>query len=182
MNLKSHDIFFLFQAEFYLTALKYYYEQLTVVLESFNSTLDDLGLPNTFPEFASLVKRCLVLEFIVVTVVKPIMMIPEPEKLLKWHKETEKNKIRRFKKKVVKPEYNEVFTSPRFTGFCHLYFKIATALGAFQVCLKKFWMNIKLLIAYESHNILLLIHEKTQLFAFILYVTAIWDSMFEYRN
>ena len=139
MNLKSHDIryVFLFQAEFYLTALKYYYEQLTVVLESFNSTLDDLGLPNTFPEFASLVKRCLVLEFIVVTVVKPIMMIPEPEKLLKWHKETEKNKIRRFKKKVVKPEYNEVFTSPRFTGFCHLYFKIATALGAFQVCFQK---------------------------------------------
>ena len=117
--------------------MKYYYEQLTVVLESFNSTLDDLGLPNTFAEFASLVKRCLVLEFIVVTVVKPIMMIPEPEKLLKWHKETEKNKIRRFKKKVVKPEYNEVFTSPRFTGFCHLYFKIATALGAFQVCFQK---------------------------------------------
>ena len=90
-------------------------------------------MPTNFPEFASLVKKCLVLEFIIVTVVKPIMMIPEPEKLLKWHKETERNKVRRFKKKIEKPEYNEVFTSPRFAGFCHLYFKIATALGAFQV-------------------------------------------------
>ena len=90
-------------------------------------------MPTNFPEFASLVKKCLVLEFIIVTVVKPIMMIPEPEKLLKWHKETERNKVRSFKKKVEKPEYNEVFTSPRFAGFCHLYFKIATALGAFQV-------------------------------------------------
>ena len=117
----------------YLTALEYYYEQLQIVLESFNFSLESLGLPLSFQQFASLVKRCLVLEFIVVTVVKPIMSIPEPEKLLKWHKETERNKKRRFKKEVVKPDYNEVFTSPRFAGFCHLYFKIATALGAFQV-------------------------------------------------
>ena len=117
----------------YLTALEYYYEQLQIVLESFNFSLESLGLPLSFQQFASLVKRCLVLEFIVVTIVKPIMSIPEPEKLLKWHKETERNKKRRFKKEVVKPDYNEVFTSPRFAGFCHLYFKIATALGAFQV-------------------------------------------------
>ena len=122
-----------FQAHFYTTALEYYYEQLTVVLETFNFSLEDLDLPSTFPEFASLVKKCLVLEFIIVTVVKPIMMIPEPQKLLTWHKETERNKKRRFKKTIDKPEYNEVFTSPRFAGFCHLYFKIATALGAFQV-------------------------------------------------
>ncbi len=42
------------------------------------------------------------------------------------------NKRRRFKKAVEKPEYDEVFLSPRFAGFCHLYFKIATSLGAFQ--------------------------------------------------
>ena len=87
-----------FQAHFYTTALEYYYEQLTVVLETFNFSLEDLDLPSTFPEFASLVKKCLVLEFIIVTVVKPIMMIPEPQKLLTWHKETERNKKRRFKK------------------------------------------------------------------------------------
>ena len=66
----------LFQAQFYNTALEYYFDQLKVVLETFNSTLDDLGLPKTFQEFASLVKKCLVLEFIIVTVVKPILMIP----------------------------------------------------------------------------------------------------------
>ena len=60
------------------------------------------------------------------------MMVPDHKKLLNWHKETERNKRRRFKKQVDMPEYNEVFTSPRFAGFCHLYFKIATALGAFQ--------------------------------------------------
>ena len=43
-----------------------------------------------------------------------------------------KNQKRRFKKKVEKPDPSEVFSSPRFTGFCFLYFKIATALGAFQ--------------------------------------------------
>ena len=41
--------------------------------------------------------------------------------------------FRRFKKKVEKPEVCEVFSSPRFAGFCHLYFNIATSLGAFQV-------------------------------------------------
>ena len=46
--------------------------------------------------------------------------------------ETLKNQKRRFKKKVEKPDPSEVFSSPRFTGFCFLYFKIATALGAFQ--------------------------------------------------
>ena len=78
-------------------------------------------------------KKCLVLEFIVVTVVKPILMVPNPKKLLTWHKETERNKRRRFRKTVDRPKYEEVFTSPRFTDFCRLYFKIATALGAFQV-------------------------------------------------
>ena len=120
----------------YAMALEYYYEQLTIVLETFECSLEDLNLPKSFSEFASLVKKCLVLEFIVVTVVKPIIMIPEPDKLLTWHKETERNKRRRFKKTIIKPEYEEVFTSPRFAGFCHLYFKIATSLGAFQV---QFW-------------------------------------------
>ncbi len=31
-----------------------------------------------------------------------------------------------------KPTKEEVFSNPRFTGFCYLYFKIATSLGAFQ--------------------------------------------------
>jgi hypothetical protein len=117
----------------YATALEYYFEQLAAVLESFEYSLSDLDLPDTVSEFASLLKKCLVLEFIVVTVVKPIISLNNPAKLLKWHKESERNKRRRFKKTVVTPDYNEVFNSPRFVGFCHLYFKIATSLGAFQV-------------------------------------------------
>lgn len=75
------------------------------------------------------------LEFLTVTVIKPIMSLDEATaaKLLLWHKETGKNERRRFKKKVVRPTNEEIFSSPRFTGFCHLYFHIATALGAFQV-------------------------------------------------
>lgn len=114
------------------TAVEYYFDQLRTVLESFNVSYEDLGIPDTLPEFTSLLKKCLVLEFLIVTVIKPIMSIEKHEKLLKWHKETEKNKRRRFKKQAEKPEMVEVLSSPRFTGFCHLYFKIATALGAFQ--------------------------------------------------
>ena len=39
---------------------------------------------------------------------------------------------RRFKKKVDKPDPEDVFPSARFSGFCHLYFRIATAMEAFQ--------------------------------------------------
>ncbi len=117
----------------YATALEYYFEQLTIVLESFEVAPADLGLPDNLAEFSSLLKKCLVLEFLIVTIVKPIVSLPKPKKLLKWHKESEMNKRRRFKKRVTKPDYDEVFQSPRFAGFCHLYFKIATSLGAFQV-------------------------------------------------
>ncbi len=113
-------------------AVEYYHDQLKNVLESFNCSLEDVGLPNSLPEFNSLLKKCLVLEFLIVTVIKPIMSIENHEKLLKWHKETQKNKRRRFKKEVLKPQQTEILSSPRFTGFCHLYFRIATALGAFQ--------------------------------------------------
>ena len=101
----------------YSSALEYYFEQckekgekyvliikiiklfpilVKVVLESFECTFDDLNLPKTLPEFTSLVRKCLVLEFIIVTVVKPILSVPKPKKLLTWHKETERNKRRRY--------------------------------------------------------------------------------------
>ena len=41
-------------------------------------------------------------------------------------------RTRRFKKKVTKPDPEDVFPSARFSGFCHLYFRIATAVEAFQ--------------------------------------------------
>merc|ERR1711994_380536 len=39
---------------------------------------------------------------------------------------------RRLKKSVEKPDPEDVFPSARFSGFCHLYFRIATAMEAFQ--------------------------------------------------
>ncbi|XP_059096049.1 uncharacterized protein LOC131890667 [Tigriopus californicus] len=116
----------------YLKAMEYYFDQLRNVLDSFGYSYQDLDLPDNFQDFSSLLKKCLVLEFLIVTVIKPIMSLENPDKLHKWHKETLKNTRRRFKKGVVKPNESEVFSSSRFPGFCRLYFNIATALGAFQ--------------------------------------------------
>lgn len=74
----------------FFQALEYYFEQLRNGIESFNCSYPDLGLPETFPEFASLLKKCLVMEFLIVTVIKPILSLDNPEKLWKWHKETMK--------------------------------------------------------------------------------------------
>lgn len=120
----------------YSTAIAYYHEQLTNVLQDFGYTLNDAGLPESLPEFTSLLQKGFVMEFLIVTIIKPILGIKDPEKLLKWHKETVRNRTRRFLKTVEKPNYEDVFGDAaggqRFVGFCHLYFKIATALGGFQ--------------------------------------------------
>ena len=67
-------------------AFEYYFEQLRNVLDSFNVTYADLGIPDDFPEFESLLKKCLVLEFLIVTVIKPILGVENHKKLLTWHK------------------------------------------------------------------------------------------------
>jgi len=113
-------------------AVEYYHDQLKNVLESFNCTMEDLDLPEDLPGFGRLLQRSLVLEFLVVTVIKPIVSLKNPEALLRWHKETIRNRNRRFKKSVEKPDPEDVFPSARFSGFCHLYFRIATAMEAFQ--------------------------------------------------
>ncbi|CAM6053922.1 unnamed protein product [Sphagnum tenellum] len=116
----------------YPVALEYYFDMLKTVLGTFKCSYAELGIPDDFGGFASLLKRCLVLEFLTVTVIKPVMSLEKPERLWTWHKQTLRNRRRRFKRTVVKPEMEEVFSSPRFTGFCLLYFRIATSLGAFQ--------------------------------------------------
>ena len=73
-------------------AVQYYHDQLKNVLESFNCTMEDLGLPDDLPGFARLLQRSLVLEFLVVTVIKPIVSLKKPEALLTWHKETIRNR------------------------------------------------------------------------------------------
>jgi hypothetical protein len=69
-----------------LQAFEYYFEALRNVLDSFNVSYSDLGIPDSYPEFSSLLRKCLVLEFLIVTVIKPILSIDEHEKLWKWHK------------------------------------------------------------------------------------------------
>ncbi len=71
--------------------MEYYFDQLSNVLETFQLSPKHLGLPTTLAEFSSLLKKCLVLEFLIVTIVKPILSVDKPDKLLKWHKETIKN-------------------------------------------------------------------------------------------
>ena len=73
-------------------AVEYYHDQLKNVLESFNCTMEDLDLPEDLPGFGRLLQRSLVLEFLVVTVIKPIVSLKNPEALLRWHKETIRNR------------------------------------------------------------------------------------------
>ena len=60
----------------YSSAVSYYHEQLNIVLDGFGYTLSDISLPENLPEFTSLLQRSLVLEFLIVTVIKPIVSIP----------------------------------------------------------------------------------------------------------
>ncbi len=73
------------------TAFEYYHDALRNVLDSFGVSYEDLGVPASYPEFASLLRKCLVLEFLIVTVIKPILSIEKHDKLRRWHKETGKN-------------------------------------------------------------------------------------------
>jgi hypothetical protein len=75
-------------------AIEYYFEMLKNVLEGFHLTLADLNLPTEFPEFFTLLRKSLVLEFLIVTVIKPILCLENPEKLTRWHKETVRNETR----------------------------------------------------------------------------------------
>ena len=59
----------------YSTAASYYHEQLTNVLQDFGYTFHDLGLPESLPEFTSLLQKGFVMEFLIVTIVKPILGI-----------------------------------------------------------------------------------------------------------
>ena len=59
----------------YSTATSYYHEQLTNVLQDFGYTLSDIELPESLPEFTSLLQKGFVMEFLIVTIIKPILGI-----------------------------------------------------------------------------------------------------------
>lgn len=74
--------------------MEYYFEMLKTVLEGFHLTMTDLNLPEDFGSFYTLLRKSLVLEFLIVTVIKPILGLDNPEKLTRWHKETVRNETR----------------------------------------------------------------------------------------
>ena len=51
-------------------AVKHYFDQIKVVLESFNKKLEDYNIPDDITEFQKIVKRGIVLEFMNVTVLR----------------------------------------------------------------------------------------------------------------
>merc|ERR1711892_1010703 len=134
-EVNSHD------KELYEFAFHHYYDELKNVLHSFNADLKDFGFPGDFAEFRSLVRRGFVLEFLIVTVLRPVMNITNPEEIMKWYKKLEKYDRMKAKggvyafwagKKPKLPPQESVFQNPRYMEFLQFYFKIATALGAFQ--------------------------------------------------
>merc|ERR1712106_935303 len=134
-EVNSHD------KELYEFAFHHYYDELKNVLHSFNADLKDFGFPGDFAEFRSLVRRGFVLEFLIVTVLRPVMNITNPEEIMKWYKKLEKYDRMKAKggvyafwagKKPKLPPQESVFQNPRYMEFLQFYFKIATGLGAFQ--------------------------------------------------
>ena len=44
-------------------------------MQDFGYTLNDIGLPESLPEFTSLLQKGFVVEFLIVTIIKPILGI-----------------------------------------------------------------------------------------------------------
>ena len=134
-EVNSHD------KELYEFAFRHYYDELKNVLETFQTDLQTFGLPEEFAEFRSLIRRGFVLEFLIVTVLRPVLNITNPRDLTKWHEKMEKfDKMKEkggihsllARKKPKMPSQEKIFDNPRYMEFLEFYFKIATALGAFQ--------------------------------------------------
>jgi len=135
LEVNAHD------EDLYAFAFQHYYQELTNVLETFGNTLGDHQLPENLADFRSLIRRGFVLEFLIVTVLRPLLSITSPEVFLSWHKN-----LLKYEKRVAKgglyrlfsgkqpklPEQEQIFQNPRYLEFLQFYFKIATSLGAFQ--------------------------------------------------
>ena len=135
LEVNGHDL------DLYEFTFKHYFQELKNVLETFGTTLEENGLPNNIADFRSLIRRGYVLEFMIVTSLRPVLNIKEPEKVMKWYKKLTKYEKRMEKGGIHKllarkppkiPEQDEVFVNSRYMDFLQFYFKIATSLGAFQ--------------------------------------------------
>ena len=127
--------------ELYNFAFQHYQQELQNVLQTFGTSLAELNLPESPAEFRSLIRRGFVLEFMIVTVLRPVMNITKPDKVSRWYEKLVKYERRKEKGGIHKylagkppklPSQEEVFQNPRYMEFLQFYFKIATSLGAFQ--------------------------------------------------
>ena len=127
--------------ELYNFAFQHYQQELQNVLQTFGTNLAELNLPESPAEFRSLIRRGFVLEFMIVTVLRPVMNITKPDKVSRWYEKLVKYERRKEKGGIHKylagkppklPSQEEVFQNPRYMEFLQFYFKIATSLGAFQ--------------------------------------------------
>ena len=135
LEVNSHD------TDLYNFAFQHYFEEIKNVLGTFASSPAEHKLPESSAEFRSLIRRGFVLEFLIVTVLRPVLNINQPDKVLKWYKKLKKYEKRKEKGGIHKlmagkppkmPKEEEVFQNPRYMEFLQFYFKIATSLGAFQ--------------------------------------------------
>ena len=127
--------------DLYEFAFRHYYDELKNVLETFSSDLKSFSLPEEFAEFRSLLRRGFVLEFLIVTVLRPVLNISNPEEITRWHEKMlkydrmkEKGGIYAMmaRNKPKMPPQEKVFDNPRYMEFLQFYFKIATSMGAFK--------------------------------------------------
>merc|ERR1712106_977226 len=122
-------------------AFEHYYVELKNVLETFSTELKDFGLPDNKHEFRSLLRRGFVLEFLIVVILRPVLNMNNPEEVLQWYKKLLKYENAKQKgglrglvagKKPPLPPQEAVFQNPRYMEFLQFYFKVGTALGAFE--------------------------------------------------
>ncbi len=116
LEVNAHD------EDLYSFAFQHYYQELTNVLETFGNTLGDHQLPENLADFRSLIRRGFVLEFLIVTVLRPVLSITSPEVFQSWHKN-----LLKYEKRVAKgglyrlfsgkqpklPEQEQIFQNPR---------------------------------------------------------------------
>jgi len=117
-------------------ALEYYCTQMNYVLSSFGKTAQDVSLPEDLQEFAKIIKRGFIVEFLNVVVINPIIQIPNPPELRNWYRKRirheERIKEGKPSKPPAMPQQEQIFSRQNFLKFANLYFKVGYVLGGFK--------------------------------------------------
>jgi len=108
-------------------SLEYYCTQMNHVLSSFGRTAGDVGLPADLQQFARVIKRCFILEFLNVVVINPIIQMSAPAELRTWYRRRVRHEERvaagKPSRPPAMPTQQTVFAGQNFLKFANLYFK-----------------------------------------------------------